>query len=452
MKAYVFKRKRMKNGRVVTDRTYTASFRLDGDTRETRVALGVTDITVARQKLADLVRLAERERHGLVVPERLVDAAGKPLLDHLSDFASSLKARNRSKRYVRELSYRIRSVLAFCGWKYARDVTSDGFDRWRQQHPKGAKTLNEYQAALNGLFRWMVAARRLEHNPLQGVGRVDARGHQTFERRALTPDEFERLLQVAGKRRALYLAAVQMCVRRNTLRLMVWDDLHLHEPVPYALIRAETQKDRKPRRIDLRRDVVIELKAIKPEGVSGQARVFARLLPEKRLNWFRDDLRRAGIADKDAQGRRVDFHSLRHTACTWAGATGYAGKVLQKFTGHATESQLNRYVHGEQTPTFDLMNRMPWLGPYRDTRMESDDSTATKWVEVGTALGTPTAVSDCRKSSRRVTNQEIDMNAGSARKQGKSTHSGIPSHAVSQLAKNCGRQESNLHGLAPRGS
>jgi integrase len=53
------------------------------------------------------------------------------------------------------------------------------------------------------------------------------RGRQK-RRRAITTEELSRLLEVAGKRRLLYLTAVYTGLRVDELRKLVWADLHLY--------------------------------------------------------------------------------------------------------------------------------------------------------------------------------------------------------------------------------
>jgi hypothetical protein len=69
MMAFVFKSKRRVNGKVRSARTWSGQYRLPGDLKPIRVALGVTDKEVAKEKLSRVVRDAEREREGLILPK-----------------------------------------------------------------------------------------------------------------------------------------------------------------------------------------------------------------------------------------------------------------------------------------------------------------------------------------------------------------------------------------------
>jgi len=65
MKQFVFRQKRIKNGKSVQRRTYTGRYRLQGDTRDTQVALEVTDKRVAEKKLSKIVLREQRKRAGM---------------------------------------------------------------------------------------------------------------------------------------------------------------------------------------------------------------------------------------------------------------------------------------------------------------------------------------------------------------------------------------------------
>jgi hypothetical protein len=79
------------------------------------------------------------------------------------------------------------------------------------------KTLNEYLASARSLFNWMVKHGRIDRNPLTQVQKVQSNGKQLRPRRAFTREEFQRLLAVAGQRKALYLTAVFTGLRRGEL-------------------------------------------------------------------------------------------------------------------------------------------------------------------------------------------------------------------------------------------
>jgi len=144
--------------------------------------------------------------------------------------------------------------------------------------------------------------------------RPATRGRERRQRRALTHDEMSRLLAVNASRRVVYLAAVQTGLRRAELESLRWDDVHLEAARPFLTARASTTKNHLRAHIFLRDDLAAALRAILPPSSDGAGAVFEGRIPD--MPTFKADLATAGIPRKDAMGRVVDFHALRHTLAT----------------------------------------------------------------------------------------------------------------------------------------
>ena len=55
---------------------------------------------------------------------------------------------------------------------------------------------------------------------------------------------------------------------------------------------------------------------------------------------------RAGrIAHSREHDEGASFHTLRHTAGSWAAQTGESGPVIARFLGHAASTMTERYLH-----------------------------------------------------------------------------------------------------------
>jgi len=113
-------------------------------------------------------------------------------------------------------------------------------------------------------------------------------------------EEFQRLLAVAGPRRALYLTAVFTGLRRGELAALEWDDVDLDAERPFLKARASTTKNRKDAVIGLHQDVVAELRLIRPRRPAPNQRIFEGLMP--RIKRFRADLKRANVDYIQCQG------------------------------------------------------------------------------------------------------------------------------------------------------
>jgi hypothetical protein len=155
MMAFVFKSKRRVNGKVRSARTWSGQYRLPGDLKPIRVALGVTDKQVAKEKLFRIIRSAEREREGWSPPKEQRDAAKQSVENYVREFVESRRGLNREEKYVREVERKLGRLIRECEWSTLRDVTPHSFEAWRaRQSGLSAKTLNEYRAAILGLCGW----------------------------------------------------------------------------------------------------------------------------------------------------------------------------------------------------------------------------------------------------------------------------------------------------------
>lgn len=412
MQRHVYKPRRRRGGRVKVARLWRGRYRLDGDRKPTDVALHTADKRVALQKLDELVKEAEYERAGIALPKRLVDAASKPLADHLADFIADLQAKGRAARYWRAVKLRVSKLIRECDWHQPRDVSVDSFVSWRAiQHDKAPKTLNDYLDAARGLLAWMKANGRLVTNVLDLPGlKVTTAGKETRKRRALTDDEMRRLLEVAGRRRVVYLAAAHTGLRRSELRNLLWDDVHLESPKPFVDVPASTAKNGKRAFLPLTDELADALRKLKPDGVSPSRRVFHRLVP--RMDTFKRDLGKVGIPFEDRQGRRADFHALRHTCATNLHRGKVGARIAMSFMRHSDmKLTATTYTDAGALPVMEAADHLPrFLTP------ESVETAATGTdgdVSTDTQIDTRTTVPTRDSESLRVHPAELIQDAGS---------------------------------------
>jgi len=314
-------------------RIYQGRFKLPGDVKQTRISLETTDKRVAEKRLAEIVALAERERHGISVPQPLVEAANRPLIEHLADWKAGQRSRGAASEYIRQVVARVTKLTNECGWKLPKHVTAASFEKWKASHPNlSAKTLNHYLDAIRTLLGWMLRRDLLLKNPLQNVQKIDTRGRETFKRRAFGDDELRRLLDISGKRRLVYLLAACSGLRYKELRFLRASDFELDGPAPYMNIRAEESKNRRATKVPLTPGLVSDIRDWLNKVPSGSTRFFWKGFPSRRT--WRKDFEAAGIAHWDASGKKTDFHCLRVTTCTNLHRAGASTPVAQKVMRH----------------------------------------------------------------------------------------------------------------------
>jgi integrase len=313
MIAYIYRPKRQRNGKLISSRIWRARLKLNGDVKARDISLGVSDKQVAEQKLRDNIRDQERTAVGLLAPAAQRQTFENPMERLVDGYVADLKALGRSADHVRHVDKRLRRLMRECHWQSLREATADSFLRWRTEQKQAPKTINEYQAALSALFSWLRKQNRVAANPFELVSKVDARGKESFHRRALNDDEARQLL--AGPRRPLYLLALHTGLRRGEINALRWGDLHLDTADPFYLVPAAKSKSRKEQPRPLHPELVRELQAMKSaRKVTPETLVFPERVPPMKV--IRADFKAAGIPLVDERGYRVDFHALRMTYIT----------------------------------------------------------------------------------------------------------------------------------------
>ena len=123
-------------------RVFRARYRLSNGPHIFDVPLRTDKKHVARAKLDSLILEQEEELAGLLAPRPLRDAAGKPIFEHLENHVADLTALQRSSKHLAFTRNRITRLCEACGWRFLRDITSDGFNQWRARQTIGPKTCN----------------------------------------------------------------------------------------------------------------------------------------------------------------------------------------------------------------------------------------------------------------------------------------------------------------------
>jgi len=376
MMRFVYQKSVKRKGKKAKSRMWYGKYRLPRDTRITYVALETTDKRIADRRLDEIITQTEREREGILAPKSMRDGAQRAMKEHLADWIADEKRRGRVRRYWHLVELRINKLIAACSWSRPRDVSADSFTRWRSGATGSAKTLNDYLDAAMAVLNWMKRNGRIASNPLEVVGKVETRGKAKVQRRAFTDDEMKRLLDVAGKRRIVYLLAVHTGLRRRELFLLRWSDVVLDTPRPFLRVRAATTKNKRDAVIRLVDEAAEELRRLRPESVNGSARVLRGLMPLMRT--FKADLAAADIPFTDGQGRRADFHALRVTLATNLSRGGVSPRVAMEIMRHSDiKLTMKNYTDVSALPLVEAMDHLPRFLPTEPLRM-----TGTEWAQI----------------------------------------------------------------------
>jgi integrase/recombinase XerD len=332
---------------------------------------------VAREPLSiDLSRWIEclpqsiREKMakiGLLDDQRL--AATKSLSEHLADFEASLKAGGDSIHQVNLKATRLKRIFDECGFKFWTDISATGIERFLEKlrtdvlDDKGKittkgisnKTSNYYLGCVKHFCRWMIADGRASVSPVARLKELKT-DEDAQQRRALTVVELRNLLDAAyhGKkvygingydRYMLYKVAVETGLRSNELRNLTPLSFTLDGERPEVRLPAQFSKHRKDDILPLRKDTAAELKGYLAMKLP-TAPAFNMPSPSNVVRMFRVDLKAAKIDEKDSAGRKVVFHSLRHTFVTNLSRGGVHPKTAQELARHSKiDLTMNVYTH-----------------------------------------------------------------------------------------------------------
>lgn len=259
---------------------------------------------------------ASREREGLSVTDQAMRFA--PIADLTARWLAELESQATSASHLSETRRLLTTLWERCGWANLASVRVDGLTAFLadlKRRGRGPRTLNSYRDALAAFLDYCRRQRWADENPIrERVPKAKSLpGEKTRPRRAYTLAEFVRLLDAAPTRRDAYLAAGLSGLRRKELRLAEKRDLTPTGERPTWHLRASIQKGRRRDVVPIHPELLPTILRLWHRCVGPTDRLFSRMPHAETL---RADLARAGIERQDAEGRWLDFHSLRYFFCT----------------------------------------------------------------------------------------------------------------------------------------
>jgi integrase len=223
-----------------------------------------------------------------------------------------------------------------------KDITPQSFTAWRVGSSLRPKTLNDLLDSVSSFLNWMEGQRYITSNPLKHLGGVKDYSPREF-RRALSPEDAQKLLNVAPRHRAVvYLAILYTGLRSAEMKGLTWGDFDFDSSQPCVRVPSSISKNRKASVHGLHAELVAALKQLRPADAKQTDWVFRGLVP--RVPTFKTDLAAAGIPFEDAQGRRIDIHALRKTFGTMLAVSGASLRTCMELMRHS-ESRLTEKVY-----------------------------------------------------------------------------------------------------------
>jgi len=397
---------RRKAGREI----WTAIYR-DGDGIKHEVSTECKSKDAAKQVLADLERDKERIISGVVSRQeaRTAEWAAVPLAEQITAHLESLRGLQRSERTIEHRKWLLNAVSDGCRWKRLSDLSRPQLERWltvKVSEGMGARTRNCHAGAAVAFSNWLVRAGRLTVNPFSAMPMLNEKADRRRERRVLTLEEFGKLIDAAERRplsdrsknrgadaelkpatvdKLLWLGRTRAMIYRvlmftglryGELRSITLGQLCLSDKVPHIELKAANEKARRGAQVPLPEELAKELDTYVAErrkrimvypsnsitpfpGTWETAPLFD--MPEKMTKVFDADLKEAEIVKKDAQGRTLDIHALRHSFCTLVAQSGVNMQTAQRLMRHSTPAMTAKYTHLTLTDLGDAMATLPKL-------------------------------------------------------------------------------------------
>ncbi len=344
--------------------------------RKRREAMGVTSKAETRRIAARLEDREELKRRGVIDEQAEAQAARhrESVEDNLTAYRAHLTAENYTPKHVKTVVDRVRAAAEYLGWATIGQINAEGADRYDtalKQRGLSDRTRQAHRAALKAFGYWLVGGEKLPGNPLRakkGGRHRKGKIKRRLVRRMLLPEEWPHLQAaalagperygLAGEDRVLlYELAIQTGLRAGELRSLARDDLRLSAAPPHVFLDGEHTKNGENARQYVTAELAKRLRAYIARKTP-QAEVFALPQPKQVPRMLREDLgeaRRAWLAEAiddpkeytrrresdflaetDHAGKRLDFHSLRHTCGAWLAMAGVPIKVVQGILRHST--------------------------------------------------------------------------------------------------------------------
>ncbi len=364
------------------------------------------DLQSSKALLAKRETEAARGETGRRDPYR--EHRSRPLTAHVEAYVTHLAANGAGTAHVKHVRQHLDRAVRSMGATHSADVTTGaieahlsrlvaGQEPGRDGKPikaRSFKTRNHVLASLSAFMAWGVQDGRWPENPAATIKPLKAEADPKRRRRPATVDELLAAVEAAkvrprakyleahpeapaaklveldlhGQERAtIYLTAGLTGLRRNELRQLRWADLRLEDESPTVSVRAETAKGK--------RQDTLALAANAVEALRGWRETWTRLywrvpgvsdpvfpgVTHGLLEAFRHDLA-FGAVDEETPEGRLDFHSLRHTACTLLSRAGVSVRTAQAMMRHVDpRTTMKVYAHVQAADRLDAVQRLAEL-------------------------------------------------------------------------------------------
>jgi integrase len=357
---------------------------LDDEAASQRMSATIQDLLNARCSGQGIDRDLQRRMEGLPKPIRVnlaqwgllaekAMAAMKSLTELIAIYGGSLRARERTQKYVTTATKAITRICDKCGFVFFADIDAGKVESYLKRRRDDGLSFNRSNLLLTyikGFVKWCLDSGYATESPLRTLKKLNAKEDRRRIRRALEVEELKRLIATTAtakprhgltghERSLIYALASTTGLRANEIRTLTVGALHFDTLT--LELGAKREKNRKGNVLPLRADIAAVLRTYigdKPPT----ARVFDGLVTERTAEMLRADLAFSGIPYEDAEGRIFDFHCLRGQFGTMLAAAGIHPKAAQQLMRHSDVNlTMNLYTHTLRGQDSQAVAQLPSL-------------------------------------------------------------------------------------------
>ena len=281
----------------------------------------------------------------------------RSISEHLAGYKTHLEAKNNTAIHVKVQISRVQKLIDATSVKTIDDLDGgkiiNTLASWRSKKKKSISvgSSNHYLVAIKGFTRWLWQEKRTTEDTFCNLKKLNSQTDRRRVRRAMTEEEVKKLLWVTQESRKtyrgllwklnptdrvlLYSIAIYTGLRSIEIASLKVSSFDLETKT--VIVQASNTKNRKKASLPIHPTLLALLKPAIEKLPSSGSLLFGVLDPTQGIQGkvFARDLKRAGIAILDDQGRVLDFHSLRYTFITSLAKAGVHPGKAQRLARHS---------------------------------------------------------------------------------------------------------------------
>lgn len=206
-------------------------------------SLQTGELVLAWSRLRAILQQRREAELGLV--DDFSRHSGRPILDHLEEWLSSVTAGGATDNRARLMRSRVARLIQAAGWQRIGEIRRAACQSALaslQSSGLSAQTRNHYLSHVRQFVRWLVDEQRLRSDPLAGLSPISVEDDRRHDRRCPGDEEVEILfghlagrigqpairMGMSGECRSLaYQVAMCSGLRAGELRSLTWDRIDL---------------------------------------------------------------------------------------------------------------------------------------------------------------------------------------------------------------------------------